>query len=118
MPIPAAIMNLPFHKGFLYLFIIIDWYTRQIVDSEISYSLEKKFVLRCLRRALDNVRTELFFRSLKYDDIYIKEYATPREMIAGVNNYIHDYNTIRPHASLGGLTPNAFSQLDANNPAA
>lgn len=149
----------PFRKGFMYLFIIIDWNTRQIVDYEISYSLEKEFVLHCLRRALchrkpeiinsdqgshftcqaylgllescqvqismdgkgqalDNVRTERFFRSLKYDDIYIKEYETPREMIAGVNNYIHDYNTIRPHASLGGLTPKAFSQLDVNKPAA
>lgn len=153
------ITYLPFHKGFLYLFVIIDWYTRQIVDFELSYSLEKEFVLRCLRRALchrkpeiinsdqgshftcqayldlmescqvkvsmdgkgqalDNVRTERFFRSLKYDDIYIKEYPTPREMIAGVNTYIHDYNTIRPHASLGGLTPDAFSQKYANCPAA
>src|SRR5690606_18230572 len=34
-------------------------------------------------RALDNARTERFFRSLKYDDIYINEYVTPREMIKG-----------------------------------
>ena len=39
-------------------------------------------------RALDNARTERFFRSLKYDDIYINEYVTPREMIKGVNNYM------------------------------
>ena len=68
-------------------------------------------------QALDNVRTERFFRSLKYDDVYIKEYETPREMIIGVNIYIHDYNTVRPHASLGGLTPQAFSHRYANNPA-
>lgn len=146
------ITYLPFRKGFLYLFIIIDWHSRQIVDYEISYSLEREFVLRCLRRALssgrkpeiinsdqgshftcqdylelligqsvrismdgkgqalDNVRTERFFRSLKYDDIYIKEYTTPNEMIAGVHRYIHDYNTIRPHQSLGGLSPNKFCQ--------
>jgi putative transposase len=59
-------------------------------------------------RALDNARTERFFRSLKYDDIYINEYVTPREMIKGVNNYMSTYNTIRPHASLGGLSPQAF----------
>lgn len=35
----------------MYLFIIIDWYTRQIVDYELSYSLSKDFVMRCLRRA-------------------------------------------------------------------
>jgi len=153
------ITYLPFLKGFLYLFVILDWYTREVVDYEISYSLEKELVLRCLRRALchrkpeiinsdqgshftcqayldlldscqvrvsmdgkgqalDNVRTERFFRSLKYDDLYIKEYTTPREMIAGVNNYIHVYNTIRPHDSLNGMTPRAFSQRCANNPAA
>ena len=145
------ITYLPLRKGFLYLFVIIDWYSRQIVDYEVSYSLEKEFVIRCLRRALgrrrpevinsdqgshftnqtyldlmeacqvkvsmdgkgqalDNVITERFFRSLKYDDIYIKEYLTPKEMIAGVNDYMHIYNAIRPHQSLGGLTPNAFCQ--------
>lgn len=153
------ITYLPFQKGFLYLFVIIDWHTREVVDYEISYSLEKEFILRCLRRALckrkpeiinsdqgshftcqayldlleghqvrvsmdgkgralDNVRTERFFRSLKYDDIYINEYNTPREMIAGVNNYIHDYNTIRPHASLRGLAPYTFRQQHAYKPAA
>ena len=153
------ITYVPLKKGFVYLFVIIDWYSRQIVDYEISYSLEKEFVLRCLRRALcnrnpeiinsdqgshftnpsyldllgvshvqismdgkgqalDNVRTERFFRSLKYDDIYIKEYTTPKEMIAGVNDYIHTYNTIRPHASLGGLTPDAFCQQLTNHLAA
>ena len=145
------ITYLPFKKGFLYLFIIIDWHTRQIVDYEVSYTLEKEFVLRCLRRALchrkpeiinsdqgshftnqayldlmesngvrismdgkgqalDNVRTERFFRSLKYEDIYINEYIPPKEMINGVDRYMRDYNMIRPHASLGGLTPNAFCQ--------
>lgn len=153
------ITYLPFRQGFLYLFVIIDWHTREVVDHEISYSLEKEFVLRCLRRALchrkpeiinsdqgshftcrayleliesshvrismdgkgqalDNAKTERFFRSLKYDDIYIKEYITPKDMITGVSKYIHDYNTIRPHASLGGLTPEAFSQICAKNQAA
>ncbi len=145
------ITYLPLRKGFLYLFVIIDWYTREIIDYEISYSLEKEFVLRCLKRALclrkpkiinsdqgsqftcpawlellkensikvsmngkgralDNVITERFFRSIKYDDIYIKEYLTPREMITGVHQYIAEYNDIRPHSSLGGLTPNAFTK--------
>lgn len=153
------ITYLPLKKGFLYLFVIIDWYSRQIVDYEISYSMEKEFVLRCLKRALcnrkpeiinsdqgshftnqtyldlmqanqvqvsmdgkgqalDNIRTERFFRSLKYDDIYIKEYLTPRDMIAGVNNYIHTYNAIRPHASLGGLTPNDVSMQQSTHYAA
>ena len=40
------ITYLPLRKGFLYLFVIIDWFTREVVDYEISYSLEKGFVLR------------------------------------------------------------------------
>lgn len=153
------ITYVPLKKGFLYLFVIIDWFSRRIVDYEISYSLEKEFVLRCLRRALcerkpeimnsdqgshftcpaylklldscdvkvsmdgkgqalDNVRTERFFRSLKYDDLYIKEYETPKEMITGIRKYIHTYNTIRPHASLGGLTPYAFCQNQSTHHAA
>jgi len=153
------ITYLPFNKGFLYLFVIIDWYTREIIDYEISYSLEKSFVLRCLKRALchrkpeimnsdqgshftceeylklldanqikvsmdgkgralDNVITERFFRSIKYEDIYLKEYQTPREMIAGVNRYMTDYNTIRPHSSLGGLTPVSFLKKYYQNKAA
>jgi putative transposase len=39
-------------KGFMYLFIIIDWYSRRIVDYELSSTLEKSFVLNCLKRTL------------------------------------------------------------------
>ena len=67
-------------------------------------------------QALDNVRIERFFRSLQYEeDIYINEYITPREMIAGVNRYILDYNTIPPHESLGGLAPDAFARQQKTN---
>ena len=41
------------HKGFMYLFVIIDWYSRCIVDYELSSTLEKGFVMNCLSRALD-----------------------------------------------------------------
>jgi putative transposase len=38
-------------KGFMYLFNIIDWYSRKVIDYELSNTLEKGFVLKCLRRA-------------------------------------------------------------------
>ena len=56
-------------------------------------------------RALDNVRTERFFRSLKYEDVYIKAYEDARSLRLGVGAYIADYNAVRPHQALGGLTP-------------
>jgi putative transposase len=133
-------------KGFRYLFIIIDWYSRCIIDYELSSTQDKSFVLTCLKRALsfrrpeiinsdqgshftnpdyinllesykvkismdgkgqalDNVRTERFFRTLKYDCIYINEFENPRELRIAINQYIHEYNTYRPHSSIGGLCP-------------
>lgn len=56
-------------------------------------------------QALDNVRTERFFRTLKYDLIYVHEFETPRELRKAISSYIHEYNTYRPHSSIGNLTP-------------
>lgn len=134
------------HKGFMYLFVIIDWYSRCIVDFELSNTLEKSFVMNCLKRAtstanpeiinsdqgshftnptylkllgdasirvsmdgkgqaLDNVRTERFFRTLKYDLIYTNEFDTPKELRKAINHYINEYNTYRPHSSIGDMCP-------------
>lgn len=51
-------------------------------------------------QCLDNAKTERFFRSLKYERIYVYEYETPRELRAIVNEYIKTYNTYRPHSSI------------------
>lgn len=141
------ISYLPMGKGFMYLFIIIDWYSRKIIDYELSSTLEKAFVLNCLRRVLchghpeiinsdqgshftnadyltllqehqikvsmdgkgratDNSRTERFFRSLKYEKIYLNEYTGPRDLRQDVRSYMAFYNMERPHQSLKNATPN------------
>src|SRR5690606_33565561 len=46
-------------KGFMYLFVIIDWYSRYIVDFELSSTLDKSFVLTCLKRAFKHRRPEI-----------------------------------------------------------
>jgi len=56
-------------------------------------------------QALDNERTERFFRTLKYDLIYIEEFDTPKALRRGINGYTHEYNTHRPHSSIGDLCP-------------
>lgn len=38
-------------KGFMYLFVIIDWFSRKVIDYELSSTLEKEFVMTCLKRA-------------------------------------------------------------------
>ena len=56
-------------------------------------------------RWVDNVIIERWFRSLKQENIYINEYTSPRELRRGIGEYIKDYNTERPHESLGNLRP-------------
>ena len=56
-------------------------------------------------RWADNVIIERWFRSLKYDKIYINEYHSPRELRAGIGEYVEEYNAVRPHQSLDYATP-------------
>ena len=56
-------------------------------------------------RALDNIYVERLWRSLKYEDIYLKSYETVRELKEGIKRYFRFYNTKRFHQSLEYLTP-------------
>ena len=58
-------------------------------------------------RWMDNVFIERLWRSLKYEDIYLKGYADGREAKAGIASWIGFYNGQRPHQALGNLTPMA-----------
>jgi putative transposase len=56
-------------------------------------------------RALDNVFVERLWRSVKYEDIYIKDYETVPELESGLAAYFRFYDEERPHQSLGYRTP-------------
>jgi len=56
-------------------------------------------------RATDNVFIERLWRTLKYEDIYLKDYETAKQLRAGLKKYIHFYRHQRPHSSLGYRTP-------------
>jgi putative transposase len=56
-------------------------------------------------RAIDNILTERFWRSVKYEEVYLKDYANPREAHYGLSAYHHFYNHERPHQSLDDATP-------------
>jgi putative transposase len=56
-------------------------------------------------RAIDNVFVERLWRSVKYEDIYLKEYESPRSALTGLKAYFTFYNNQRPHQSLGYKTP-------------
>jgi putative transposase len=57
-------------------------------------------------RALDNIYIERLWRTVKYEDLYIKDYKNMEELKGGVNKYIKFYNEDRYHQSLGYKTPN------------
>lgn len=143
----ADITFIPLRRGFMYLFAIMDWYSRKIIAWELSSTLDTGFCLNALKRALktsgtpeifntdqgcqftskewrhtlddfgitismdgkgrwlDNVMIERFWRSIKYEDIYLKSYENGLELEKGIQAYITRYNNNRPHESLADATP-------------
>ena len=68
-------------------------------ENKIQISMDGK------GRWIDNVFIERLWRSVKYEDVYLKAYATILEVKEGLNNYFNFYNQTRPHRSLDGKTP-------------
>lgn len=130
-------------NGFMYLVVIIDWYSRFVVGWSLSNTMQTDFVLRtvqeavrengrpdiinsdqgsqftsrdyiaCIQsfetikismdrvgRAKDNARTERFFRSYKWERLYLECPETVLELKQMTKQYIHHYNEMRPHQSL------------------
>ena len=56
-------------------------------------------------RALDNIFVERLWRTVKYEDVYLKGYANMAELMVGLAQYFAFYNAERPHQSLGYQTP-------------
>jgi len=56
-------------------------------------------------RAMDNIFTERLWRSVKYEEVYLNDYATPRQARQGLGTYFQLYNYERPHQALDYLTP-------------
>ena len=57
-------------------------------------------------RWADNIMIERWFRSLKTEQLYPNKYQTPRELRQLINQYVDDYNSVRPHEALGYKMPN------------
>ncbi len=74
-------------------------YTGRLEDAGIAVSRDGR------GRALDNVFVERLWRSVKYEDIYIKDYDQVSELESGLTAYFRFYDEDRPHQSLGYRTP-------------
>lgn len=140
------ISYVPMKKGFMYLTVVIDVYSRFIVGWQLSNSLEKetqtelinelikkhgkpeiinsdqgsqytsKKWIECLNkhnvkismdgkgRATDNIFVERFFRTIKYDYIYLNPAKTGLDLYLGIKDFIEGYNK-RKHQGINNQKP-------------
>ncbi len=142
----ADITYIPMARGFLYLVVIMDWYSRYVLSWRLSNTLDTDFCVEALEEALrrgrpdifntdqgaqftsevftgmleshgvsismdgkgsynDNLFIERLWRTVKYEEVYLKAYQDGKDARTGIGEYFHFYNTERPHQAMGYLTP-------------
>ena len=74
-------------------------FIKVLAAREIKISMDGKGAWR------DNVFVERLWRTIKYEEVYLRAYASVSEARAGIARYLTFYNTRRPHSSLDGKTP-------------
>lgn len=141
------ITYIPMAKGFLYLVVIMDWYSRKVLSWRLSNTMDVGFCIEALEEALqhydkpkifnsdqgsqftsqpfaqvlldnkidismdgkgrwiDNVFIERLWRSLKYEEVYLKAYQSVSEAELEIGNYLVFYNEERTHQGNNGWTP-------------
>jgi putative transposase len=134
-------------RGFVYLAVVLDWFSRRVLSWRVSITMEAAFCVEALEDALarhgkpeicntdqgsqftgaaftdvlikngiaismdgkgawrDNVFVERLWRTVKYEEVYLKAYDTASEARASIGRYLDFYNRRRPHSSLDGTTP-------------
>jgi putative transposase len=141
------ITYIPMERGFVYLAVVLDWFSRRVLSWGVSITMEAAFCVETLEDALsrhgkpdifntdqgsqftgaaftgvlikngitismdgkgawrDNVFVERLWRSVKYEEVYLRAYDTASEARASIGRYLEFYNRRRPHSSLDGMTP-------------
>ena len=74
-------------------------FVNRLLDRAVAVSMDGR------GRALDNVFIERLWRSVKYQEIFLRDYATVADVEEGLKLYFEKYNHERPHQSLDNLTP-------------
>ncbi len=83
-----------------------EW-TDKILGMGIKVSMDGK------GRWMDNVFIERLWRSVKYEEIYLRAHATVPELEAGLRAWFERYNTWRPHQMLGNRTPHQVHEEES-----
>jgi putative transposase len=141
------ITYIPMARGFVYLAVVLDWFSRRVLSWRLSITMEAAFCVETLEDALarhskpdifntdqgsqftggaftgvlikngiaismdgkgawrDNVFVERLWRSVKYEEVYLKAYDSVSEARASIGRYLDFYNRRRPHSSLDDATP-------------
>jgi putative transposase len=141
------ITYVPMARGFVYLAVVLDWFSRRVLSWRVSITMEAAFCVETLEDALarhgkpdifntdqgsqftgaaftgaltdngiaismdgkgawrDNVFVERLWRSIKYEEVYLRAYDSVSEARASIGRYLNFYNGRRPHSSLDGVTP-------------
>jgi putative transposase len=141
------ITYIPMERGYVYLAVVLDWFSRRVLSWSVSITMEASFCVETLEDALarhgkpeifntdqgsqftgaaftgvlikngitismdgkgawrDNVFVERLWRSVKYEEVYLRAYDTASEARASIGRYLEFYNRRRPHSSLDGTTP-------------
>ena len=74
-------------------------YTQLLRNTGAQISMDSK------GRAIDNIFTERLWRSLKYEEVYLNEYSSPRQARQRIDSYFDFYDHRRPHQALKYRTP-------------
>ena len=141
------ITYIPMARGFVYLAVVLDWFSRRVLSWRVSITMEAAFCVETLEDALarhgkpdifntdqgsqftgaaftgvladngiaismdgkgawrDNVFVERLWRSVKYEEVYLRAYDSVSDARASIGGYLGFYNGRRPHSSLDGATP-------------
>jgi putative transposase len=78
-------------------------YTERLLAADIQISMGPRGHPK--GRALDNIFTERLWRTVKYEEVYLHDYQTPKQARTELTDYFGFYNDRRLHQALGYLTP-------------
>ncbi len=81
-----------------------DAFTGVLIDHGVNISMDGR------GRALDNIFVERLWRSVKYEEVYLKQHDSVQRLLLGLTDYFVFYNEERPHQSLGYETPSVVYQ--------
>jgi putative transposase len=81
-----------------------DAFTGVLIDNDVTISMDGR------GRALDNIFVERLWRTVKYEEVYLKQHDSVQRLLLGLTDYFVFYNEERRHQSLGYKTPSVVYQ--------